>query len=199
MTTTPSPAPGGRTPWRKSEAPGHTPKHAPPPKPDTAETIAKLGKKHKGKLLAAAGLAAALALGKGACTGYEAWQDSREADTAAEEAEEQAEALKKKNETPLENISIPLTIQVKDGKLSIKWKKANSDKCGQAHAVSMKLNSAEQMRKGRMRFARGNIKITVTAHGQTYIYEADEDIVADEEERESTIDAHLVSGEETNE
>lgn len=196
MTTTPSPTPGGKNPWRKSETPGHTPKHAPPPKPGTAETIAKLGKKHKGKLLAAAGLAAALALGKGAYTGYEAWQDSREADTAAEE---QAEALKKKNETPLKNISIPLTIQVKDGKLSVKWKRAHSDKCGQAHTVSMALGTAEQMRKDRMRLPRADIRITVTAHDQTHTYEADEDVVADGEERESTIGAHLVSGEEIHE
>lgn len=141
--------------------------------------------KHKRKIWAAVGLAAALGLAKVGTTGFDAVQDYRKA-TATEKA----------NEVPRDRIVIPVTIQAQDGNIKITPKSGvKTDQCGQEHTLAITPVAGEAMRKGRTKAAKGTVRFTVEAHGETHTYEADEDIVADGEEREYTLAAHLVAHE----
>lgn len=223
MTTTPSPTPGGK-PWRKSETPGHTPKHAPEKKEGAGEKVKKAAeatrdaigkasmavekpvewKNVPGKAVGAVsstigkhtrkfGALALAAFVAGGIMGYQHRQTSK-----AEGAK--AAAAERESVVPKKRIVVDVTIQVQDGKIKIKPKgETRTDQCGKAHTVTAETADAEEMRKGRMRASGKSVRFTVEAHGETYTYEADDDVVADGEERESTISAHLVSGEETHE
>lgn len=217
------PPPGGprKKPWKKSDLPGAVKKgHGTPPGESKAEKAKKAlgvvggvikevsdgvekvklgdvasaaGKKvgdvrakHKRKIWLALGLAAALGTAKGGSVAYEAIQKHRQ-DAATEQV----------RETPLEHISVPLTMGTENGQPSIEWKSgATTDDCGESHDMMPAATGvSESLRKGRTRLPKGSVQIIVIAHGQKLTYESDTDIVIDGEARDYSIDATLTKSE----